>query len=88
MSKTIEVALVPGDTVYALYGEEVIPLRVAFIYVAKRNRYYASNGSMRINFREPGIGRDVFLTLEEAEAKLAKVLSGEETYSLDRVTQA
>lgn len=62
MPKMIEVAFEIGDTVYVIKDNKVHEMTVDYIYINKcgRNRYHASNNKTKFNFREAGIGRDVF----------------------------
>ena len=67
MSKYVEVAFAPGDSLYVLQNGSIVEMTIEFIYIAKRNRYHARAENITFNFREPAIGREVFFTREEAE---------------------
>ena len=75
MKKQVEVSFLPGDLIYVIRDGAITEMRIQYIYVANRNRYHAisENGEATFNFREPGIGRDVFCTKEEAEAALTRI---------------
>lgn len=63
-----------GDIVYTIVDGKIVPMEVVYIYINRHNkvRYHAAEAVYEKNFRKPGIGKDVFLTCEEAEAALAK----------------
>lgn len=63
-----------GDIVYPIIDGKIIPMEVVYIYINRNNkvRYHAAEAVYKKNFRKPGIGKDVFLTREDAEAALTK----------------
>ena len=63
-----------GDIVYAIIDGKIVPMEVTYIYINRNNkvRYHAAEAVYEKNFRKLGIGKDVFLTREDAEAALAK----------------
>lgn len=62
-----------GDVVYAIIGDNVVPMMIQYIYVNSkgRTRYHAKEAVLEKNFRDPAFGRDVFTTKEAAERKVA-----------------
>ena len=63
-----------GDVVYTIIEGKIVPMEVVYIYINRHNkvRYHAAEAVYEKNFRKPGIGKDVFLTREDAETALAK----------------
>lgn len=63
-----------GDVVYPIIEGKIVPMEVMYIYINRHNkvRYHAAEAVYEKNFRKPGIGKDVFLTREDAEAALTK----------------
>lgn len=61
-----------GDIVYCIMGEDIVPMEVQYVYINSRNRirYHAREAVLHRNFRAKAIGKDVFLTMEEAQAAL------------------
>ena len=65
-----------GDTVYAVDGDEesewIDEYEVKYFYCSSRgvNRIYATCGTLTKNFRPKRIGKEYFLSREEAEAAL------------------
>lgn len=74
MSCSITLDCNVGDIVYPIIDGKIVPMEVVYIYINRHNkvRYHAAEAVYENNFRKPGIGKDVFLTLEAAEAALAK----------------
>jgi hypothetical protein len=68
-----------GQTVYVPSGDEgtdwIDEYKVKYFYCSSKgiNRYYIECGTMGNNFRPKDIGKTVFLTKEEAEAKLKEL---------------
>lgn len=78
MSCSITLDCNVGDIVYPIIGGKIVPMEVTFIYINRHNkiRYHAREAIFHKNFRRPGIGKDVFLTREAAEAALNKEVGG------------
>lgn len=74
MSCSITLDCNVGDIVYPIIEGKIVPMEVVYIYINRHNkvRYHAAEAVYEKNFRKPGIGKDVFLTREAAEAALNK----------------
>lgn len=71
--RIIKIRAAIGETVYSIKSGKVEELTVCYIYINSNNRirYYAQNDSVKINFRNPSFGRDIFFSREKAERRLA-----------------
>jgi hypothetical protein len=67
-----------GQTVYVINGDEediwIDEFKVKYFYCSSKgvNRFYIECGTMGNNFRPKDIGKDVFLTKEDAEKELKR----------------
>lgn len=64
-----------GDIVYAIMGDQIVPMEVQYIYISSKGRvrYHAADAVFKKNFRDPAFGRDVFVSMENAEHKLQQI---------------
>lgn len=71
-----------GQTVYVINCDEgdvwIDEFKVKYFYCSSKgvNRFYIECGTMGNNFRPKDIGKDVFLTKEEAEEELKRRSEG------------
>ena len=71
MTKYVEVAFVPGDQIYVIRDGAILEMEIEYVYIGRKKRYHAKSEDASFNFRDPGVGRDVFYTKEAAEEALA-----------------